>query len=80
MHDAAAPTTDMTSAAADPRTPRRPLAVYVLAGGTFLMLTTEFVVAGILPDIAVDVQVSVSRTGLLITVFAIGMIVGGPAD
>jgi len=68
----------MTSAAVGPRTPRLPLAVYVLAVGTFLMLTTEFVVAGILPDIADDVQVSVARTGLLITVFAIGMIVGAP--
>ncbi|MDX2548644.1 hypothetical protein ACOT81_44740 [Streptomyces sp. WI04-05B] len=40
---------------------RLPLVVYVLTLGTFLMGTTEFVVAG-----------------LLITVFAVGMIVGAP--
>jgi DHA1 family inner membrane transport protein len=57
---------------------RLPLVVYVLALGTFLMGTTEFVVAGLLPEIAGDLQVSVAQTGLLITVFAIGMIVGAP--
>lgn len=57
---------------------RLPLVVYVLAVGTFLMLTTEFVVAGLLPEIAGDLQVSVAQAGLLITVFAVGMIVGAP--
>jgi predicted MFS family arabinose efflux permease len=50
----------------------------VLAVGTFLMLTTEFVVAGLLPEIAGDLRVSVAQAGLLITVFAVGMIVGSP--
>ena len=53
--------------------------MYVLAVGTFLMLTTEFVVAGLLPEIAGDLQVGVAQAGLLITVFAVGMIVGAPA-
>ena len=57
---------------------RLPFVVYVLAAGTFLMLTTEFVVAGLLPEIAGDLQVSVAQAGLLITVFAVGMIVGSP--
>ncbi|SFH20654.1 MFS transporter [Streptomyces mirabilis] len=55
-----------------------PFVVWVLAAGTFLMGTTEFVVAGILPDIAPDLGASVSHAGLLITAFAVGMIVGGP--
>lgn len=63
-----------TGAAATPL----PLVVYVLALGTFLMLTTEFVVAGILPEIAGDLRVSLGQAGSLITVFAIGMIVGAP--
>ncbi|HEV7186897.1 MAG TPA: MFS transporter [Blastococcus sp.] len=58
---------------------RLPFVVYVLAVGTFLMLTTEFVVAGLLPEIAGDLHVSVARAGLLITVFAVGMIVGSPS-
>ncbi|MET8274687.1 MFS transporter [Streptomyces sp. NPDC079189] len=55
-----------------------PLVVWVLAAGTFLMGTTEFVIAGILPDIAPDLGASVSHAGLLITAFAVGMIIGGP--
>ncbi|RYE38882.1 MAG: MFS transporter [Hyphomicrobiales bacterium] len=58
--------------------PRLPLVVYILALGTFLMLTTEFVVAGILPDVAADLQISLAQAGSLITVFAIGMVVGAP--
>ncbi|MFJ8948315.1 MFS transporter [Streptomyces sp. NPDC102395] len=55
-----------------------PFVVWVLAAGTFLMGTTEFVIAGLLPEIAADLNVSVSHAGLLITAFAVGMIVGGP--
>ncbi|WP_326771039.1 MFS transporter (plasmid) [Streptomyces sp. NBC_01591] len=57
---------------------RLPLVVHVLALGTFLMGTTEFVVAGLLPAISGDMQVSLAQAGLLITVFAVGMIVGAP--
>ncbi|MFB7653630.1 MULTISPECIES: MFS transporter [unclassified Streptomyces] len=57
---------------------RLPLVVLVLALGTFLMGTSEFMVAGLLPQIAGDLQVSVAQAGLLITVFALGMIVGAP--
>ncbi len=49
-----------------------------LAVGTFLMGSTEFVVAGLLPEVADDLDVSVSRAGLLITAFAAGMIIGPP--
>ncbi|WP_406433808.1 MFS transporter [Streptomyces sp. NBC_01589] len=57
---------------------RLPFVIYVLALGTFLMGTAGFVVAGLLPQIAGDLQVSVARAGLVITVFAAGMIVGAP--
>lgn len=59
-------------------TSRLPLLIYVLAAGVFLMGTTEFIVAGILPEIAADIGVRVADAGLMITVFAIGMIVGTP--
>ncbi|MEU6351905.1 MFS transporter [Streptomyces sp. NPDC047072] len=63
-----------------PDRPRKlPFVVWVLAVGTFLMGSTEFVVAGLLPEVAGDLEVSVSRAGLLITAFAAGMIVGPPA-
>lgn len=70
----------MSSPATRPDATRRlPFVTYVLAAGVFLMGTTEFIVAGILPEIATDLSVSVSDAGLMITVFAIGMIVGTPA-
>jgi len=81
MHDEAATAQHSSAiirAAGSAGPTRLPLVVYVLAVGTFLMLTTEFVVAGILPEIAGDVGVSVARAGMLITVFAVGMVVGAP--
>jgi predicted MFS family arabinose efflux permease len=67
------------NAACRERSPGRvPLVVYVLDVGTFLMGRTEFVVAGLLPEIAGDVQVSVARAGMMITAFAVGMVVGAP--
>jgi hypothetical protein len=55
-----------------------PFVVLLLTVGTFLMSTTEFIIAGLLPEMASDLSVSVSHAGLLITAFAIGMIVGAP--
>lgn len=57
---------------------RLPLVTYILAAGVFLMGTSEFVVAGILPEISEDLGTSIAQTGMMITVFAIGMIVGTP--
>ena len=57
---------------------RLPKLVYVVAAGIFLMGTTEFMLAGLLPDVASDLGVDVTRAGLLITAFAVGMIVGPP--
>lgn len=55
-----------------------PLVVYVLAVGTFTMLTTEFIVAGILTQLATELDISVAKAGLLITIFAAGMVIGAP--
>jgi predicted MFS family arabinose efflux permease len=55
-----------------------PVAVYVLAAGTFLMGTSEFVLAGLLSGISMDFELTTAQAGLTITVFAVGMIVGAP--
>ncbi|QCR44862.1 MFS transporter [Curtobacterium sp. SGAir0471] len=73
-----APTTTSGTAVTTTARQRLPLVVPVLAAGTFLMITTEFVIAGILPEVAADLDVPLGRAGLLITVFAVGMIVGAP--
>ncbi|WP_067519586.1 MFS transporter [Nocardia uniformis] len=57
---------------------RLPVLVYVLAAGIFLMGTTEFMIVGLLPDVAADLGVDIARAGLLVTAFAVGMILGPP--
>ena len=44
-----------------------PFVVSLLALGTFLMCTTEFMIAGLLPQMAADFGVRPNHVGLLIT-------------
>jgi MFS transporter, DHA1 family, inner membrane transport protein len=55
-----------------------PLPVLSLMLVVFSLTTGEFVIAGILPDVAGDLSVSVGAAGLCVTAYALGMIVGGP--
>ncbi|MEV7677167.1 Cmx/CmrA family chloramphenicol efflux MFS transporter [Streptomyces sp. NPDC088341] len=55
-----------------------PLPLYLLAMAVFAMGTSEFMLAGLLPDIASDLDVTVGTAGTLTSAFAIGMIVGAP--
>ncbi|MGW1932028.1 MFS transporter [Streptomyces sp. NPDC001919] len=55
-----------------------PLALLALAVGAFGIGTTEFVIMGLLPDIAADYGVSIPAAGLLVTGYALGVVVGAP--
>ncbi|MBX8687436.1 Cmx/CmrA family chloramphenicol efflux MFS transporter [Mycobacterium sp. 20091114027_K0903767] len=55
-----------------------PLALYLLALAVFAMGTSEFMLSGLVPDIAAGLGVSVGAAGLLTSAFAIGMVVGAP--
>ncbi|MEU0152889.1 Cmx/CmrA family chloramphenicol efflux MFS transporter [Micromonospora fulviviridis] len=55
-----------------------PLPLYLLAVAVFAMGTSEFMLAGLVPDIATSLDVSVGAAGLLTSAFAVGMIVGAP--
>ncbi|GAB2769783.1 Cmx/CmrA family chloramphenicol efflux MFS transporter [Streptomyces bullii] len=55
-----------------------PFPLYLLAMAVFAMGTSEFMLAGLLPDIAFDFDVPVGTAGVLTSAFAIGMIVGAP--
>ncbi|WDZ82424.1 Cmx/CmrA family chloramphenicol efflux MFS transporter [Micromonospora cathayae] len=55
-----------------------PFAVYVLGLAVFAQGTSEFMLSGLLPDIAADLGVSIPAAGTLTSAFAIGMIVGAP--
>ncbi|PPJ33511.1 chloramphenicol efflux pump [Nocardia nova] len=56
-----------------------PIVVFVLAVAVFAQGTSEFMVSGLLERIAVDVGVSLGTAGLLISLFAAGMVLGAPA-
>ncbi|KOU92828.1 chemotaxis protein [Streptomyces sp. XY533] len=58
--------------------PRMPVAVYVLGLSVFALGTSEFMLSGLLPPIADDMGVSIPQAGLLISAFAIGMVIGAP--
>jgi DHA1 family inner membrane transport protein len=55
-----------------------PLALYALTTGAFGIGTTEFVIMGLLLQVAADLQVSIAAAGLLISGYALGVFVGAP--
>jgi DHA1 family inner membrane transport protein len=55
-----------------------PLALLALAIGAFGIGTTEFVVIGLLPQVATGFGVTVPTAGLLVTGYALGVVVGAP--
>ncbi|MGK4591113.1 Cmx/CmrA family chloramphenicol efflux MFS transporter [Amycolatopsis sp. w19] len=55
-----------------------PLAVCVLGLSVFALGTSEFMITGLLPGMAADLDVGIPKAGLLISAFAIGMVVGAP--
>ncbi|MFK3736073.1 MFS transporter, partial [Streptomyces sp. NPDC088090] len=57
---------------------RLPVPLYLLAMAVFAMGTSEFMLAGLLPDIAADLDVTVGTAGTLTSACAIGMVVGAP--
>ncbi|WP_338883349.1 MULTISPECIES: Cmx/CmrA family chloramphenicol efflux MFS transporter [Xenorhabdus] len=55
-----------------------PIAVYLLGLSLFAMGSAEFLISGVLPKIAEDLQVSLPSAGMLISAFAIGVLLGAP--
>ncbi|WP_233839852.1 MFS transporter [Dyella sp. 2HG41-7] len=55
-----------------------PLALYALAAGAFGIGTTEFVIMGLLIQVAADLKVGIATAGLLISGYALGVFVGAP--
>lgn len=63
-------------AAVSPRGSTRTLAL--LFGGAFVMGSAELLIVGVLDLVAVDLSVSVSSAGTLVTGYALGLAIGGP--
>ncbi len=57
---------------------RMPFAVLILTFSTFALGTSEFVIMGLLPDVARDLDVSIPAAGWIVTAYALGIAIGGP--
>ena len=60
------------------RTTGHGLAVTLLAISAFVIVTTEFIIIGLLPALARDLGLSISAAGLLVTLFAFTVMLCGP--
>ncbi|WP_326797683.1 MFS transporter [Streptomyces sp. NBC_01808] len=50
-----------------------------LCASVFVVGTSEYLVAGMLPEVGADLQVSQSTAGQAVTAYALGVVIGGPA-
>ena len=55
-----------------------PLSLMILALSAFAIGTTEFVIMGLLPDVAQDLGVTIPGAGWLVTGYALGVAIGAP--
>ncbi len=55
-----------------------PIALYALTAGAFGIGVTEFVIMGLLLEVGQDFGVSISAAGLLISGYALGVVLGAP--
>lgn len=65
----------------NPPSPTNPRSGLVLAGFVLLVFCTgsaEYLVAGLLPQLAADMSVAVATAGQTVTAYALGVAVGGP--
>lgn len=52
--------------------------IYLLSIAGFSILTSEFLIVGLLPGIATDLEVSISTAGILVTLFSVAIVASGP--
>lgn len=55
-----------------------PVALWALTISAFAIGTTEFVIVGLLPTVANDLNTSLTSAGLLVSLYAIGVAIGAP--
>ncbi|MEH7417628.1 MFS transporter [Neobacillus drentensis] len=53
-------------------------ALYALTLGAFAIGLTEFIIMGLLPEVASSLNVSISMAGMLVTGYALGVAIGAP--
>jgi MFS transporter, DHA1 family, inner membrane transport protein len=57
---------------------KMPLQVWILTLSAFAIGTAEFVIAGVLPQVAASLRITEGQAGNLITAYALAIVVGGP--
>jgi DHA1 family inner membrane transport protein len=70
-----------SSAATLPQATARPgstLAILILAVAAFVIVTTEYLIVGLLPSLSRDLGISISAAGQLVTLFAFTVMLAGP--
>jgi MFS transporter, DHA1 family, inner membrane transport protein len=55
-----------------------PPALFALFAAAFSIGTSEFVIAGILPAVSGDLHIDIPTAGMLVSIYALGVAVGGP--
>ncbi|MFB9305866.1 Cmx/CmrA family chloramphenicol efflux MFS transporter [Kibdelosporangium philippinense] len=55
-----------------------PFAIYVLGLAVFAQGTSEFMLSGLVPDVADDLHISIPAAGWLTSAYAVGMVLGAP--
>jgi DHA1 family inner membrane transport protein len=55
-----------------------PIALLALTISAFAIGTTEFVIVGLLPTVAADLNISLPSAGLLVSLYALGVAIGAP--
>lgn len=55
-----------------------PLALFALTIAAYAIGTTEFVIVGLLPTVAHDLQITLPLAGLIVSVYALGVTFGAP--
>jgi DHA1 family inner membrane transport protein len=68
----------MSQTAFSAQNPAMPLPLFALFLAAFSFGTAEFVIAGVLPDVALGLGVSIPVAGYLVSGYAIGIAIGGP--
>jgi len=61
-----------------PTEAKLPLQVWILTLSAFAIGTAEFVIAGLLTQVAEDLAISEGQAGQLITAYALAIVIGGP--
>ena len=55
-----------------------PFAIFMLTFSAFGIGTSEYIIMGLLSEIAEDLNITIPQAGSLVTMYAMGVVVGGP--